>query len=78
MTTFFKVPLRREYENSHFLAIEASQLQSQSYFRVHKNQTVLGNFKIMLFDENGQHIQFPRDTIVNIALTFRPCSLSYN
>ena len=76
MVTFFKVPLKPKYLGPHFLAIESSQLPPQPFFKVHKARMQLNTFKIMLFDENGEPLLFPRDTLVKIALTFRPCLLS--
>ena len=76
MLTFFKVPLKPKYLGPHFLTVESSQLPPQPYHRVHKARMQLHTFKIMMFDENGEPILFPRDTLVKIALTFQPCFLS--
>ena len=76
MLTFFKVPLKPKYLGPHFLTVESSQLHPQPFHRVHKARMLLHTFKIMIFDENGEPILFPRDTFVKIALTFRPCLLS--
>ena len=76
MLTFFKVPLKPKYLGPHFLTVESSQLPPQPFHRVHKARMQLHTFKIMMFDENGEPILFPRDTLVKIALTFQPCFLS--
>ena len=76
MVSFFKVALKPKTLGSQFLAVEASKLPNQPFFRVHKARTYLNSFKIMLLDENGEFLLFPRDTIVKIALTFRPSPLT--
>lgn len=75
MTTFFKTSLQNKYRDLSFLTIEAADLKTQPFFRIHKNHFIINNFVIMLFDENGQFLQFPRNTIINLALSFRPCLL---
>ena len=76
MLTFFKVPLKSKSLGAHFLVVESSQLATtQPFFKVHKARSHLHNFKIMLFDENGEFLAFSRNSIVKIAMTFRPCSL---
>ena len=75
MVSFFKVQLKAKSIGSQFLAVEASKLPSQPFFRVHRARTYLSTFKIMLFDENGEFLLFPRDSIVKLALTFRPSPL---
>lgn len=76
MVSFFKVSLKPKTLGTQFIAIEASKMPSQPFFRVHKARTHLNSFKVMLFDENGEFLLFPRDTIVKIALTFRPSPLT--
>ena len=76
MVTFFKVPLKPKSIKTQFLIVESSQLPPQPFYKVHKARTQLQNFKIMLFDENGEFLVFARNSIVKIAMTFRPCLLS--
>ena len=72
---FFSMELKKPKTNTIVLA--SSENYKQEFYRVHQARTILSTFKIGIFDENGIEMNFQRQTIVNLALTFRPTILNH-
>ena len=69
---FYQMLLKSNKNGSNPLVLPFTESYKQEFYKVHKARNFLSSFKISLYDENGMQLNFMRQTIIKLALTFRP------
>ena len=76
LVTFFQMPIHIKKKDHHAISLLPDTQTTRNFFKIHHARMFLSDIKIVILDEHGERLRFGRDTITNLALTFRPALLN--